>query len=47
MDHLTDIDPIVTKYLREEVLSPEEQAALDLWISKGEGRSRFLRCAAE
>jgi ferric-dicitrate binding protein FerR (iron transport regulator) len=42
MEHLTDIDPIVTKYLREEVLSPEEQAALDLWISKGEGRSQML-----
>jgi len=42
MDHLTDIDPIVTKYLREEPLTPEEQAALDLWISQGKGRSKML-----
>jgi len=40
--HFTDIDPIVTKYLREEALSPEEQAALDRWVSQGEGRSRML-----
>src|ERR1700754_1550980 len=42
MEHFTDIDPIVTKYLREETLSPEEKAALDLWISQGEGRSSML-----
>jgi len=42
MEQITNIDPIVTKYLREEVLSPEEQAALDLWISQGEGRSNML-----
>ncbi|HEY4338273.1 MAG TPA: FecR domain-containing protein [Puia sp.] len=42
MDNPIDIDPIVTKYLREENLSSEEQAALDLWISQGEGRSQML-----
>ncbi|HVU95470.1 MAG TPA: FecR domain-containing protein [Puia sp.] len=42
MEQYIDIDPIVTKYLREETLSPEEQAALDAWISQGEGRSRML-----
>lgn len=42
MEQPLDIDPIVTKYLREEALSPEEKVALDLWISQGEGRSRML-----
>jgi ferric-dicitrate binding protein FerR (iron transport regulator) len=42
MDNQIDIDPIVTKYLREETLTPEEQAALDLWLSRGEGRSQML-----
>jgi ferric-dicitrate binding protein FerR (iron transport regulator) len=41
MEHI-DIDPIVTKYLREENLNPEEQAALDAWIGQGEGRSAML-----
>jgi len=42
MEHFQDIDPIVTKYLREEILSPEEQSALDAWINQGEGRSSML-----
>jgi len=42
MEHSIDIDPIVTKYLREEALTPEELAALHLWISQGEGRSEML-----
>jgi ferric-dicitrate binding protein FerR (iron transport regulator) len=42
MEQTTNIDPIVTKYLREETLSPEEKVALDLWISQGEGRSAML-----
>ncbi|HXB08255.1 MAG TPA: FecR domain-containing protein [Puia sp.] len=37
-----EIDPIVTKYLREEPLSPEESAALHAWISQGKGRSEML-----
>ncbi|HLZ86734.1 MAG TPA: hypothetical protein VKQ52_05835, partial [Puia sp.] len=42
MEQSIDIDPIVTKYLREEALSAEEQTALDNWISQGQGRSQML-----
>ncbi|GGB23702.1 iron dicitrate transporter FecR [Puia dinghuensis] len=37
-----EIDPIVTKYLREEPLSPEETTALHSWINQGKGRSEML-----
>jgi len=42
MKDLTDIDPIVRKYLSEEALSPEEDTALHRWINEGEGRTEML-----
>jgi transmembrane sensor len=42
MEESLEIDPIVTKYLREEPLSAEETAALHAWVSQGKGRSEML-----
>jgi len=42
MKDLSDIDPIVRKYLNEEALSPEEDTALHRWINEGEGRTEML-----
>ncbi|HWB94247.1 MAG TPA: FecR domain-containing protein [Puia sp.] len=42
MDQPFEIDPIVTKYIREENLTPEEQVILRDWISRGTGRQEML-----
>lgn len=42
MKDVLEIDPIVRKYLHEEALSPDEDAALHRWISEGAGRSEML-----
>jgi transmembrane sensor len=42
MDHEFEIDPIVTKYVREEPLTAEEAIVLQQWIAAGEGRAELL-----
>jgi len=42
MDEAFEIDPIVTKYVREEPLTAEEEALLQQWIAAGEGRAELL-----
>src|SRR5579872_2547408 len=42
MDQSLDIDPIVTKYVREEELTAEETAILRDWIARGQGRQELL-----
>lgn len=42
MDQPLEIDPIVTKYIREEHLTPEEEAVLREWTSQSEGRQELL-----
>jgi len=42
MDQPLEIDPIVTKYIREEYLTSEEQAVLSNWLAQGEGRQELL-----
>lgn len=42
MDQPIEIDPIVTKYVREEFLTPEEQTLLQTWIAQGQGRQELL-----
>src|ERR1700722_9932588 len=42
MDHEFEIDPIVTKYVREEPLTAEEAIALQQWIAAGSGRAELL-----
>jgi ferric-dicitrate binding protein FerR (iron transport regulator) len=37
-----DIDPIASKYVREEPLTPEEETLLREWISRGDGRAELL-----
>ena len=43
MDQSLDIDPIVTKFIREESLSTEEESALRAWIAAGQGREELLQ----
>jgi transmembrane sensor len=42
MDAEFEIDPIVTKYVREEPLTAEEAIALQQWIAAGSGRAELL-----
>jgi len=42
MDDAFEIDPIATKYVREEPLTAEEEAMLHEWIAGGEGRAELL-----
>jgi transmembrane sensor len=42
MDQSLDIDPIVTKYIREELLTPEEESILREWVAGGTGRQELL-----
>ncbi len=42
MDDSFDIDPILTKYVREEPLTAQEATALQEWIAGGEGRAEVL-----
>jgi len=42
MDQPLEIDPIVTKYIRDEYLSSEEQAVLSNWLANGQGRRELL-----
>ncbi len=42
MDHEFDIDPIVTKYVREEPLTTEEANLLQEWIAAESGRAELL-----
>jgi len=42
MDQPLEIDPIVTKYVRDEYLSSEEQAVLSNWVANGQGRRELL-----
>jgi transmembrane sensor len=42
MDDAFKIDPIVTKYVREEPLTTEEAIVLQQWIAAGAGRAELL-----
>ena len=42
MDQSIEIDPIVTKYIREEYLTSDEEAILQLWVAQGHGRQELL-----
>ena len=42
MDQPIEIDPIVTKYIREESLTSEEKIILQQWIGQGHGRQELL-----
>jgi transmembrane sensor len=42
MDEAFEIDPIVTKYVREEPLTAEEEIILREWIAGGDGRAQLL-----
>ena len=42
MDQPLEIDPIVTKYVRDEYLTSEEQAVLSNWLAGGQGRKELL-----
>jgi transmembrane sensor len=42
MDQAFEIDPIVTKYVREEPLTAEEESLLQQWIASGTGRAELL-----
>ena len=42
MDQPFEIDPIVTKYVREEPLTAEEEIILREWIAGGDGRAELL-----
>jgi transmembrane sensor len=42
MDDAFEIDPIVTKYVREEPLTAEEAILLQQWVAGGEGRAQLL-----
>lgn len=42
MDQPIEIDPIVTKYIRREHLTYEEESILREWIAKGTGRQEML-----
>ena len=42
MEQPFNIDPIAIKYVREEPLTPEEEALLSDWIAGGEGRAELL-----
>ena len=42
MDEAFEIDPIVTKYVREESLTAQEEIVLREWIAGGEGRAELL-----
>jgi transmembrane sensor len=42
MDQSFDIDPIVTKYIRNEELTPGEAALLRDWLARGKGRQELL-----
>ena len=42
MDEAFEIDPIVTKYVREEPLTAEEAIVLQQWIAAGQGRAELL-----
>jgi transmembrane sensor len=42
MDEAFEIDPIVTKYVREEPLTAAEEAVLREWIAGGDGRAELL-----
>lgn len=42
MDQPIEIDPIVTKYVREEPLTTEEAAALQSWVAEAPGRQALL-----
>jgi transmembrane sensor len=42
MDDAFEIDPIVTKYVREEPLTAEEEIMLREWIAGGDGRAQLL-----
>jgi len=42
MEHSFDIDIIVTKYVREEELSPEENAFLQQWLQADPGREAMI-----
>jgi transmembrane sensor len=43
MDQEMDIDQIVRKYIKEEALTIEEQAALNDWLAKDNTRAELLR----
>src|SRR5580693_3700179 len=43
MDQEMDIDQIVRKYIKEEALTTEEQAALNDWLAKDNTRADLLR----
>jgi transmembrane sensor len=43
MDQEMDIDQIVRKYIKEEVLTTEEEAALNDWLAKDNTRAELLR----
>jgi transmembrane sensor len=43
MDQEMDIDQIVRKYIKEEALTTEEQAALNDWLAKDNTRAELLR----
>jgi transmembrane sensor len=42
MDQPIDIDPIVTKYVREETLTPDEDTLLQAWVAGAPGRQKLL-----
>ena len=42
MDQPIEIDPIVTKYIREEHLTSDEETILQQWIAQGHGRRELL-----
>jgi transmembrane sensor len=42
MDQPIEIDPIVTKYVREEPLSPDEETLLRAWVAGAPGRQQLL-----
>ena len=42
MDQPIEIDPIVTKYIREEYLTSEEVNILQQWVAQGRGRQELL-----
>jgi transmembrane sensor len=42
MDEAFEIDPILTKYVREQLLTAEEEAMLRKWIAGGDGRAQLL-----
>ncbi len=42
MDQPLEIDPIVTKYVRDEYLTSEERAVLSNWLANGQGRREML-----